>query len=302
MCVILIIYLYTKHKKVRDTMAKHSNSRYEAISEDIKAKIKDGTYKYGQMLEPERKLMETYSSVRTTIRRALDLLVEQGFLVKKTGVGSFISDGKTKVPVHENNPEVKVSKTASGRKTLPKKITVKEDYKTGAEMIFDEITSLGHEKIICVNCNDELFASLSGEAAKRNLYDANLFLPMHKRYDAEDLFLNAYRSTRDAKATCVITENEDDAEKIYKLAERIRILIPEELSLVCVKTSKSSEFAGCCFDIAKTEKSLIKMLEFTSDADIPEITVLSTPVFLKTSTLTNAKKQSSSSKMSDYLL
>ena len=129
-------------------MAKHLNSRYEAISEDIKAKIKNGTYKYGQMLEPERKLMETYSSVRTTIRRALDLLVDQGFLVKKTGVGSFISDGTIKIPVPESKTEIKASKAVSGRKSLPNKITIKEDFPAAAEIIFDKVSALGHEKII----------------------------------------------------------------------------------------------------------------------------------------------------------
>ena len=79
-------------------MAQHKNSVYRKISEDISDKIKKGEYAAGAMLEPERKLMEAYGVERTTVRRALELLVSEGLIVKKAGLGTFVSDGKS-IPV-----------------------------------------------------------------------------------------------------------------------------------------------------------------------------------------------------------
>ena len=62
-------------------MAQHKNSVYGKISKDIADKINSGVYKKGEALEPERKLMEIYGVERTTVRRALDLLVKDGIIV-----------------------------------------------------------------------------------------------------------------------------------------------------------------------------------------------------------------------------
>lgn len=73
-------------------MAEHKNSVYKKISEEIAGKIRSGEYPEGSRLEPERKLMELYGVERMTVRRALDVLAKQGLIVKKTGLGSFVSD------------------------------------------------------------------------------------------------------------------------------------------------------------------------------------------------------------------
>ena len=70
-------------------MAEHKNSVYRQISEDIAKKIETGKYPVGSMLAPERKLMVEYNTQRTTIRRALELLVKEGLIVKKTKLHSI---------------------------------------------------------------------------------------------------------------------------------------------------------------------------------------------------------------------
>ena len=97
-------------------MAQHKNSVYRKISEDIADKIKKGEYTAGAMLEPERKLMEAYGVERTTVRRALELLVSEGLIVKKAGLGTFVSDGKS-IPVVKKEATQKVA----SEKTKPAK-------------------------------------------------------------------------------------------------------------------------------------------------------------------------------------
>ena len=89
-------------------MAQHQNSVYRKISEDIADKIKKGEYATGAMLEPERKLMEAYGVERTTVRRALELLVSEGLIVKKAGLGTFVSDDKS-IPVVKKEATQKVA-------------------------------------------------------------------------------------------------------------------------------------------------------------------------------------------------
>lgn len=64
--------------------------RYRAIYEDLKAKIVNREYGDGEMLPVERKLGEYYGVDRITVRRALELLVEENLLEKRAGLGSFV--------------------------------------------------------------------------------------------------------------------------------------------------------------------------------------------------------------------
>ena len=66
-------------------------SLYPIIKEDILKNIKAGVYPEDQMLPPERELTEIYQVSRMTIRRALDELISDGFLIRKSGSGVFIA-------------------------------------------------------------------------------------------------------------------------------------------------------------------------------------------------------------------
>ena len=63
---------------------------YQKIIEDIKSKIANGSYITGQKIPGEIALMEEYNVSRITVRRAISALSDDGYLVKKQGLGTFV--------------------------------------------------------------------------------------------------------------------------------------------------------------------------------------------------------------------
>ena len=274
-------------------MAQHKNSVYRQISEDISAKIESGVYAAGAMLEPERKLMEIYGVERTTIRRALDVLARDGKIVKKTGLGSFVADGNS-VPVYKERVEaVKDEKPAKRKSNV--KISSVNDYALGAKTIFRELAEAGHKKMMCTGKADELFAAIAGEAAKLGLYDADLFVTVDERNTADYMFERVWSSIRSSKPTVVIAATAEVAQKIIERAERMRISVPEELTVAALSTTKASGVCGCIYNGTQEEKKVL-------DA-VSAVTVSVTPAFIKGETFAEAKSErGGSGSMSAYLL
>lgn len=63
---------------------------YEQILHDMVQKIENGEYAYKQMLPAEREIAENYKANRTTVRRALELLAEKGYVEKIQGSGNQV--------------------------------------------------------------------------------------------------------------------------------------------------------------------------------------------------------------------
>lgn len=64
---------------------------YQQIKHDIKAAIQRGEYKPNEKIPPEPVLSEEYSVSRITVRRAIEELSNEGYLVKKQGRGTFVN-------------------------------------------------------------------------------------------------------------------------------------------------------------------------------------------------------------------
>jgi GntR family transcriptional regulator len=64
---------------------------HEQLRETIREKIEAGIYAPGSKISSENELCQTYSLSRVTVRRALGDLVDEGLLVKRKGVGTFVS-------------------------------------------------------------------------------------------------------------------------------------------------------------------------------------------------------------------
>ena len=62
-----------------------------AITSRIRREIEIGTYANGDQLPPERELSERYVASRSTIRKALTNLEEQGLVIRKVGSGTFVN-------------------------------------------------------------------------------------------------------------------------------------------------------------------------------------------------------------------
>jgi GntR family transcriptional regulator len=69
---------------------------YHQLKEQIKQNILNGTYKEGDLLPSEREFNDQYDLSSTTIRRALNDLVQENFLERKAGKGTFVHTRKVK--------------------------------------------------------------------------------------------------------------------------------------------------------------------------------------------------------------
>ena len=63
---------------------------YYQLKEQIRQKILDGIYKEGDLIPSERELNDVYELSSTTIRRALNDLVQENYLERKAGKGTFV--------------------------------------------------------------------------------------------------------------------------------------------------------------------------------------------------------------------
>ena len=67
-------------------------SKYEQIYKKILNKIESGEYEAGSKLPGEFELMKIFDSSRDTIRKALSLLAQNGYIQKSQGRGSIVLD------------------------------------------------------------------------------------------------------------------------------------------------------------------------------------------------------------------
>ncbi len=63
---------------------------YKILHNKIKTQILSGIYHDGDMLPSESDLIKAYSSTRGTVRKALEELVKEGYIIKRKGKGSVV--------------------------------------------------------------------------------------------------------------------------------------------------------------------------------------------------------------------
>lgn len=68
------------------------NNKFIRIYEDIAAHIRNGEIEAGSLLPSELDLSESYQTSRETIRKALKMLYEEGYIQKIQGKGSVVLD------------------------------------------------------------------------------------------------------------------------------------------------------------------------------------------------------------------
>lgn len=67
---------------------------YIQIEKAIQAAIENGNFQQGEKIPNEIELMEKYNVSRVTVRKAVEELVKDGYLVKRHGLGTFVSHSK----------------------------------------------------------------------------------------------------------------------------------------------------------------------------------------------------------------
>lgn len=66
--------------------------KYIDIADDIRDKIKQEFYSYGQKLPYEYVLCVSYHCNKETMKKALNILVKEGLIVRRRGAGTFVKD------------------------------------------------------------------------------------------------------------------------------------------------------------------------------------------------------------------
>ena len=85
---IHMVYMYTEYPE--ENMEQKNG--YRAIADELGNEIASGKLRPGELLPPERVLCERWNVERTTLRRALALLSDEGLIEKRPGVGSIVRD------------------------------------------------------------------------------------------------------------------------------------------------------------------------------------------------------------------
>ncbi|WP_338423164.1 GntR family transcriptional regulator [Clostridium beijerinckii] len=66
--------------------------KYKVVYEDIKNKINNYIYKTNEKIPDGDSLAECYNCSKLTIAKALDLLVQEGMLIRRQGSGTYVKE------------------------------------------------------------------------------------------------------------------------------------------------------------------------------------------------------------------
>ncbi len=146
--------------------------KYLELFNEIKSKILSGTYKASSILPTEMDLVGQYKVSRTTVQKALDLLVKEGFIVRYPGKGSFVAENQQQYT--ENITPAGVNKTFA--LLLPNKRQTMFNVMTGTQKYLE---NSGCELIINFNnYNDSDEVSIVANLIKRKV-DGVILYPLH---------------------------------------------------------------------------------------------------------------------------
>src|SRR5699024_11249645 len=68
--------------------------QYAYVKKQIIKNIENGKYSINEKIPTEHQLCEMFNTSRVTIRKALDQLVLEGYLVKRQGSGTLVAEKK----------------------------------------------------------------------------------------------------------------------------------------------------------------------------------------------------------------
>jgi GntR family transcriptional regulator len=73
--------------------------RYHQIAEEVKGRILSGAYASGRLLPSESELSAEFNVSRVTVRRALEILREEGLADSRQGFGWFVAGETVRQPL-----------------------------------------------------------------------------------------------------------------------------------------------------------------------------------------------------------
>lgn len=97
-------------------MVKSQNVLYQTIYSDLRAKLLSGELPVGSRILPESELTKYYNASTNTVRKAIQMLCDEGYLHKQRPVGTFVigrpagesSQGSAGVPVRQDSHTLRI--------------------------------------------------------------------------------------------------------------------------------------------------------------------------------------------------
>lgn len=102
-------------------MSTRPTPQYRLLYEKLRKHIVDGLYMEGDLLPSENELCQLHDLTRPTVRKALDLLSNEGFIKRHQGLGSIVH----KLPKGIGILSISGTTTAIGKKNLETRTIIK---------------------------------------------------------------------------------------------------------------------------------------------------------------------------------
>jgi len=157
--------------------------QYRKLYEQLRKHITSGVYQRGNILPSENELCSVNNVTRPTVRKALDLLANEGFITKHQGLGSVVN----KIPKGIGILSVKGTTSAVGSESLSTKVIVKPCVKQWPEEFLFPLSDtelesgcIYFERLRLVD-NEPFFYDIT--------YIPNINLPRFTSYKLDDVSL-----------------------------------------------------------------------------------------------------------------
>ena len=159
-------------------------SKYQMIYQDLLDKIKQRVIQPNTYLPSENELMKQYDASRDTVRKALNLLLQNGYIQKNKGKGSLVLDmDRIAFPVSGVTSFKELQKTLHGdvetivnmflEEEIPNELKDDLYMEKGKIYHVERIRKIDGEKVILDTdyLNGEIVKGLKIEHAKNSLYE-----------------------------------------------------------------------------------------------------------------------------------
>lgn len=185
-----------------------SKSKYQVIAEEIKEKIESNEYVFNQTIPPEMQLQKDYAVSRHTVRQAIAILVNEGYLRKEKGSGTYVDNRfKNETKVKANVKTIGVITTYLSDYIFPSIIRgIEETLRSQGYSLLLASTNNDYQQE--KECLEKMIhygvQGLIVEPTKSNQYNPNLALYMSlKEQGIPMVMINAVYEELEAASICV---------------------------------------------------------------------------------------------------
>ncbi len=199
---------------------------YIQVKEEITKAITYGRWEINSQIPTEKELMEKYKVGRATIRQAIDLLVNQGYLYKKQGIGTFVLRDK---PSLGFEPLISLTFTLRTKGIKVNNIILEEKFIVPDDELKDKMKCKTADKCLYVK---RVRAVEEIPVAIENSYFSERFYNSKSKFDFEEslasTILNDLKlEISKVDQTITIREPNIEEKKLLKIDGTTRVLVME---------------------------------------------------------------------------